>query len=164
VKNHPAYMTRIRFIRKQQGWTLKKLAFAMETTPQTIQRLEVDNMTMSLEWLHSFAKVLRVTPADLLTEQARPATPDDVMFELARSELVRARRDPREHSALALLEANGQLATAQLEAHYGLRQWSDVTKAAATAAACAIRIALDGEPGRVAVAPPVLVSSREDVA
>ena len=151
----PQPATRIRKIRKQQGLTLKQLAAALETTPQTIQRLESGNMTVSLKWLHDIARVLGVPAADLLVERARPPTAEDTVIELLRNELVRARRDPRERSLLALMEANGKLAAMLIEAQMGARPCQDVAEAAAAAAACAIRIALDGEPGQAAVVPPL---------
>jgi len=156
----PKPATRIRIIRKQQQMTLKQLADAVGTTPQTAQRLETGNMTVSMEWLEKIARALGVTTADLLVERQQ-TTPEDVAIEMTRGELIRARRDPRDRSALAFMEATGRFAATLIEGQAGVRPWQDITKAAVTAAACAIRIALDGEPGRVAVAPPVLVSSRE---
>jgi transcriptional regulator with XRE-family HTH domain len=156
----PKPATRIRVIRKQQGLTLKQIAYAIGTTPQTAQRLETGNMTVSMEWLEKIARALDVPIADLLVERTQ-ISPEDVAIEMTRAELMRARTNPRERSVLAFMEATGQYAAMLIEGQAGVRPWQDVTKAAATAAACAIRIALDGEPGRVAVAPPVLVSSRE---
>ena len=43
--------TRIREFRKLRGMTLKELADKIKTTPQTVQRLETANMTVSMEWL-----------------------------------------------------------------------------------------------------------------
>lgn len=148
--------TRIRIIRKQQGLTLKQLATAIGTTPQTAQRLETGNMTVSMEWLEKIAKALVVSTADLLVEREQ-TSPEDVVIEMTRQELMRTRRDPRERSALAFMEATGRFAAMLIEGQAGVRPWRDVTRAAATAAACAIRIALDGEPGQVAQPPLALV-------
>jgi transcriptional regulator with XRE-family HTH domain len=59
--------TRIRELRKLRSLTLKQLADKVGTTPQTIQRLETANMTVSTIWLDRIAKALLVEPADLLT-------------------------------------------------------------------------------------------------
>jgi transcriptional regulator with XRE-family HTH domain len=58
--------TRIREFRKLRGMTLKQLAHKIHTTPQTIQRLETDNMTVSMEWLQKIAHALTVEPIDLV--------------------------------------------------------------------------------------------------
>lgn len=58
--------TRIREIRKRRGMTLQALAERVGTTPQTIQRLETDNMTVSVEWLLRIAEALDLAAADLL--------------------------------------------------------------------------------------------------
>jgi DNA-binding Xre family transcriptional regulator len=46
--------------------TLKELADKIKTTPQTVQRLETANMTVSTDWLEKIARALLVEPADLL--------------------------------------------------------------------------------------------------
>jgi transcriptional regulator with XRE-family HTH domain len=53
-------------MRKVKRLTLADLAYKMETTPQTIQRLEKGNMTMSIHWLESFAKALNCQPYQLV--------------------------------------------------------------------------------------------------
>lgn len=58
--------TRIREFRKLRGMTLKELADKINTTPQTVQRLETSNMTVSTDWLEKIARALLVEPADLL--------------------------------------------------------------------------------------------------
>ncbi|NJM33572.1 MAG: helix-turn-helix transcriptional regulator [Rhodomicrobium sp.] len=58
--------TRIREFRKLRGMTLKELAEKISTTPQTVQRLETANMTVSTDWLEKIARALLVEPADLL--------------------------------------------------------------------------------------------------
>lgn len=63
----PAYPTRIREFRKQRGMTLKELAAQINTTPQTVQRLETDTMTVSMEWLAKIGRALNVQPADLIS-------------------------------------------------------------------------------------------------
>ena len=61
--------TRIREFRKLRGLTLKDLAERISTTPQTVQRLETANMTVSTDWLEKIAGALNIEPADLI---ARP--------------------------------------------------------------------------------------------
>lgn len=58
--------TRIREFRKLRGLTLKELADKIGTTPQTVQRLETANMTVSTDWLEKIAAALNVEPADLI--------------------------------------------------------------------------------------------------
>jgi len=61
--------TRIREFRKLRGLTLKELADKISTTPQTVQRLETANMTVSTDWLEKIANALNIEPAELI---ARP--------------------------------------------------------------------------------------------
>lgn len=56
---------RIRIIRKTTGLTLEQLARLCDTTPQTMQRLEVGNMTLSIDWVETIAKALCVEPVQL---------------------------------------------------------------------------------------------------
>ncbi|MGI9482334.1 MAG: helix-turn-helix domain-containing protein [Hyphomicrobiales bacterium] len=58
--------TRIRQLRRQRHWTLQALADRVGTTPQTVQRLETANMTVSTDWLERFAEAFGVHPADLI--------------------------------------------------------------------------------------------------
>ena len=58
--------TRIREYRKLRRMTLQELADRIGTTPQTVQRLETANMTVSTDWLERFASVFGVHPADLI--------------------------------------------------------------------------------------------------
>ena len=60
--------TRIREIRKTRGLTLQQLADKVGTTAQTIQRLETDNMSVSVDWLERIAPALGVSAAGLLNE------------------------------------------------------------------------------------------------
>ena len=58
--------TRIRAIRKLRRLTLQELADQVGTTPQTIQRLETGNMTVSVEWLERIGNALDLPAAALL--------------------------------------------------------------------------------------------------
>ena len=55
----------IRAIRKQKGMTLNDLARASGTTPQTIQRLEMGTMTLSVDWIESICTALGAEPYEL---------------------------------------------------------------------------------------------------
>lgn len=61
-----AMTTRIREVRRRRGLTLQSLAEKVGTTPQTIQRLETNNMTVSIDWLLRIADALELSAADLL--------------------------------------------------------------------------------------------------
>jgi len=56
----------VRAYRKLRGLTLLQIAVLCGTTPQTIQRLETANMTMSLDWLQALADALKVEPYQLV--------------------------------------------------------------------------------------------------
>ncbi len=58
--------TRIREFRKARNMTLKQLADKIGTTPQTVQRLETDNMTVSTSWLEKIAGAFGIEAADLI--------------------------------------------------------------------------------------------------
>lgn len=53
--------------------TLLQLAQRCGTTPQTIQRLETANMTMSLEWLEKLCSALDVHPMQFFADEDVPA-------------------------------------------------------------------------------------------
>ena len=67
--------TRIREFRKLRGMTLNYLAQKVGTTAQTIQRLETDNMTVSLDWLQRIADVFGLPAAALLVTDTTSSVP-----------------------------------------------------------------------------------------
>ncbi|NND50431.1 MAG: helix-turn-helix transcriptional regulator [Rhizobiales bacterium] len=67
--------TRIRDLRKRRGLTLKELAARIGTTPQTVQRLETANMTVSTDWLDRISTALGVRPVDLLEDREEHTMP-----------------------------------------------------------------------------------------
>jgi transcriptional regulator with XRE-family HTH domain len=79
--------TRIRLTRKLRGLTLQELADKVGTTPQTIQRLETNNMTVSIEWLERIGQALQVNPATLLSSYKAPEV--TVMGELVADGSIR---------------------------------------------------------------------------
>jgi transcriptional regulator with XRE-family HTH domain len=83
--------TRIRELRRLNGWTLKALADRLGTTPQTIQRLETGAISVSTEWLARFAEVFGTTPAALLGPVATAGHPAaEMLGDLGRSGRLRA--------------------------------------------------------------------------
>jgi len=157
--------TPIRKLRKERGFTLLQIATKLGTTPQTIQRLETGNMTVSIKWLEKIAEALDVSPSKLLADPATSAaTPAQAFIDATCAELVRTRRIVPliQDAPLALVGASGQLAERLLEWQAGLISWNNVIQAAAATAAAAMRIALDGEPSTAAAAKPApkLVASR----
>lgn len=60
---------RIREERKRNGLTLAELARACGTSPQTICRMEIAKMTVSLEWIEKIAKAFNIPP-DMFFETA----------------------------------------------------------------------------------------------
>lgn len=66
---------RIRYFRRRQNLTLKELADAVGTTPQTVSRLETEVMTLSADWLERIAQTLGVHPTELLEAPDRPDVP-----------------------------------------------------------------------------------------
>jgi len=67
--------TRIRQMRKTRGLTLQQLAERINTTAQTIQRLETGNMTVSIDWLEKLSHALDMHPSDLLEGGAQGDIP-----------------------------------------------------------------------------------------
>ena len=67
--------TRIREFRKLRGMTLHSLAQKVGTTAQTIQRLETNNMTVSLDWLERIAGVFGIPAAALLVTDKTAGVP-----------------------------------------------------------------------------------------
>ena len=67
--------TRIREFRKLRGMTLQHLAQKIGTTAQTIQRLETDNMTVSLDWLQRIGAAFGVPAAALIVSEATVSVP-----------------------------------------------------------------------------------------
>ena len=61
----------LRHFRKARGFTLKQVAGAMGTTPQTVHRLETGGMTVSLEWIDRLIAVLDIKAEDLLQPEDR---------------------------------------------------------------------------------------------
>jgi transcriptional regulator with XRE-family HTH domain len=149
------FKTRIREMRHAAHMTLRELATPLGTTPQTVQRLETDNMTVSIEWLQRIADILKV-PVHVLADTTRGGeTAEGTFFNRILIELLRARRAmPSHEDALpGLMIAVGQLSEGLLEHKAGLRHWTDIQQRAAATAAAAMRIALDAESSETTSAP-----------
>ena len=65
---------KLRRARQAQGRSLKEVAGVCNTTPQTIQRLEMGTMTMSLDWLELLCSALEVKPIELFYQADLEAT------------------------------------------------------------------------------------------
>jgi len=91
---------RIRHYRTMRGWTLQQLATEVGTTPQTIQRLEANTMTVSTDWLERIARAFDLPPIMLLADE----TARDVTFigSVGRSGAVRTERGRREQGEIVL--------------------------------------------------------------
>lgn len=87
----------LRAIRKAQGKTLKQVADAMNTSPQTVQRLETGTMTISAEWIEKFCATLGIDPGELFDA-------DDVLGTKA-NELTEQRRHLRARARTLQAEA-----------------------------------------------------------
>jgi transcriptional regulator with XRE-family HTH domain len=137
----------LRQFRKERGFTLKELAKIMRTTPQTVQRLETGNMTVSLDWLDKFAEALNVPREKLVYSGISPETPDERFIELIRAEAMKARRylASEQNAWLALAEAMGKLAGGLIERQRGLRRPDEIAQLAAAVSAAAMIISVDGE-------------------
>lgn len=67
--------TRIREIRRLRGLTLQELASKVGTTAQTVQRLETDNMAISLDWLEKIASAFGLNVCALLSAETGSDVP-----------------------------------------------------------------------------------------
>jgi transcriptional regulator with XRE-family HTH domain len=136
--------TKIRAVRKARSMTLAEVAKELGTTPQSVQRIETGNMTCSLEWLYAIADVLGTQPYLLLIPiDSLPA--EEQFLDAMRAALKRSKRNTPRLSLALLIEAQGTLASLLLDYEAGHRSFGDVAKAAATVAAIAMRIGVDGE-------------------
>lgn len=138
--------TRIREVRKARGFTLKQLAAKIGTTPQTCQRLETDNMTVSLNWLYAIASALDIEPYQLLPHPQEETTPEGAFVKCLRDAVIYNRRHvpSPEDVPLVMMEALGKLSGLIVECRKGLRPWDDAYAQALAVAAGAMRIAVDG--------------------
>lgn len=64
--------SRLRTARKDAGLTLQDMAISCRTTAQTIQRLETNNMTLSVEWVEKMAAAAGIEPLLLFSEPESP--------------------------------------------------------------------------------------------
>jgi transcriptional regulator with XRE-family HTH domain len=149
--------TRIREIRKARGFTLLQLANAVGTTPQTMQRLETGNMTVTVEWLDKIGRALGLKTYDLLPHHEVDASPEHAFTRELRDAFIRNRRHLMDIAdvPLAMVEASGKLAGMLLECRKGLRPWGDAREAALAVAACAMRLGLEAEVEKKAGGAPV---------
>lgn len=139
--------TRIREVRKARGYTLAQVAKATGTTPQTISRLETDDMTVSVPWLEKIGAALGVDPYALMPNPDLPTTPDGLFLRTLGDAVIHNRRAvPAIEDVLpAMVESLGKLSGRMLECRKGLRPWDDAYEQALAVAAAAMRIGVDGK-------------------
>ena len=70
---------RLRGLRKLRGMTLKDVAVKADTTPQSIQRLETNNMTLSLDWVEKMLFALNCEPSDLFDQHGMERVYEDAL-------------------------------------------------------------------------------------
>jgi len=92
--------TRIRELRKRRSLTLQQLADLVGTTPQTVQRLETANMTVSVEWLGRFADAFGVRLSDLIADERSRDIP--LLGRIGRDGAMRARGGGQPGEAVAI--------------------------------------------------------------
>lgn len=103
---------RIRAVRKGRELTLKQLADAMGTTPQTVQRLEMGTMALTVDWIECFAKALGVEPVVFFTDPSERLLGNVDAIEDAAKQFSRscemARHQMMARIAAHLLDAGGK--------------------------------------------------------
>lgn len=83
---------RLRALRIARDLKLHEIALMMRTTPQTVQRLETGNMTMTLQWLDRFLYALAV-PAEAIFGKYEPSELFSIATERAVEDMaIRLRR------------------------------------------------------------------------
>ena len=78
---------RIREWRKVRKLTLKDVADRISSSPQTVQRLETGNMTLSVEWIAKLAAALKVEPVEFF----RPGGENEAIHQIHQDAERRAR-------------------------------------------------------------------------
>jgi transcriptional regulator with XRE-family HTH domain len=84
---------------------LQNLAEKVGTTAQTIQRLETDNMSVSVDWLHRIAPALGVDPS-LLLDATSPVRSVRYLGELGIDCVIKSVR--RQHDGLVPIDIPGK--------------------------------------------------------
>ncbi|MBR9780843.1 MAG: helix-turn-helix transcriptional regulator [Rhodospirillales bacterium] len=103
--------SQIKARRHMLGLTLAELAEAIGTTPQTVHRLERDDVSITVEWVEKLAKALNCHPSYLVGWDSPPDLPED------EADLLKAYRmtDPTmKQSSLGLLASMGYQVAASL--------------------------------------------------
>lgn len=109
--------TRIRELRKRRSLTLQQLADLVGTTPQTVQRLETANMTVSMEWLSRFADAFGVRASDLIADDRNRNIP--LLGRIGRDGTLHARPGNQSSDTVALDVPAEDPVAVQLEADVG---------------------------------------------
>lgn len=74
---------KLRTRRQDMRMTLKQVAERCDTTPQTIQRIEVGGMTLSTYWVGKIARALELDPRRLFTDDELAFDPRIVIRAIA---------------------------------------------------------------------------------
>jgi transcriptional regulator with XRE-family HTH domain len=109
--------TRIRELRKRRSLTLQQLADLIGTTPQTVQRLETANMTVSMDWLSRFADAFGVRASDLIADDQNRNIP--MLGHVGRDGTMNMRGANQPSDAVALDVPADDPVAVQLEADVG---------------------------------------------
>ncbi|MCB1436730.1 MAG: helix-turn-helix transcriptional regulator [Rhodobiaceae bacterium] len=97
--------------------TLQQVADIVRTTPQTVQRLETANMTVSMDWLRRLASAFGVPPATLIADDANRAIP--LLGRIGREGAGTCTRDMAKNDLMTFDIAAEDPVAVQLEADIG---------------------------------------------
>lgn len=78
--------SRLRAARKAAGLTLLDVSRTCGTTPQTIQRLETNNMTLSIDWVERIARAVDIEPHMIFADLESPLHVFERRVQLLREE------------------------------------------------------------------------------
>lgn len=82
---------RLREVRQRKGLTLKDVAIATSTSPQTVQRLEAAVMPVTPSWMERLCKCYGIDPIELLGPEASWRVQDEIIRMRAEAEAMRTR-------------------------------------------------------------------------
>lgn len=103
---------RLRYWREARGLSQQALADAAECSKMQISRFERSLQGMDLAWVHLFASILSVSPADLLADGAAPDSARDAderrLLDLYRAAPPEA-RDQLMRVSVALVAPDGSV-------------------------------------------------------
>ncbi len=125
--NGPEVGAGLRRFRRARGHTLRQVAEATGTTPQTIHRLESGGMTLSVDWLLKICEALEIQPTSLF--QSAEETELSVMAMIDVDAEIRNLPDHR-HEAITLSGSIGNVFGVRVENPVGSFEAGDILIAA----------------------------------